>query len=130
MEKSELQAKMLELMDARKQRELTVDEKREAVRLFKKAVLEPDTQPLKTHTRENEILLEQKKELRRQFEQQVHESPSKAHTLRMWELGETNTYERKLTAEERAELLRLMMQQHPELAALADESGEDPIAGQ
>jgi hypothetical protein len=51
MEQSEL-SRLLEFGNIRKQRELTPEEKKEAYRLFKKAVLEPDTRPLKTHTGE------------------------------------------------------------------------------
>ncbi len=49
METGELQ-RMSELGEIRKQRELTADEIIEGYRLFKKAMLEPDTQPLKTHS--------------------------------------------------------------------------------
>jgi pyruvate/2-oxoglutarate dehydrogenase complex dihydrolipoamide acyltransferase (E2) component len=130
---SELRSRMLELIETRKQRELTLEEKKEATRLFKKAVLEPDTQPLKTHTGENEFTRAEKTVMRRRYEQHVPDSPSKTRMLRMWELADINTYERKLTAEERAELLKLIMQpilrQHPELAALEGESDKDRIAG-
>ncbi len=132
MEQTELQ-RMLEFDNIRKQRELTPDEIKEAFRLFKKAVLEPDTQPLKTHTGENELTREKQKEIQRLYEQHTPNSPSKMRMLRLWDLADTNTYERKLTAEERAEMLKLvmqpMMEEHPELAALIHESDEDQITG-
>jgi hypothetical protein len=132
MDKSEL-SRMLELGNVRKQRELTLEEKKEAYRLFKKAMLEPDTQPLKKHSGENEFTRAETTVMRQQYEQYVPDSPEKTQMLRIWELGEINTYERKLTVEERAEMLKLtmqlMMEQHPELAALVDESDEDQIAG-
>jgi hypothetical protein len=66
--------------------------------------------------------------MRRQLEQHMPDSPSKTRMLRMWDLADTNTYERKLTTEERAEMLKLTMQpimdQYPELAALMHEAGE------
>jgi hypothetical protein len=127
MEQSEL-SRLLEFGNIRKQRELTPEEKKEAYRLFKKAVLEPDTRPLKTHTGENELPRAQQQAMRRQLEQHMPDSPSKTRMLRMWDLADTNTYERKLTTEERAEMLKLTMQpimdQYPELAALMHEAGE------
>jgi hypothetical protein len=128
-------ARLLELGEIRKKRELTLEEKKEGLQLFKKTVLQPDTQPLKskTHTAENEIPWAEKQAIRRQYEQHMPDSPAKTRMLRMWELADTNAYERKLTAEERAEMLKLTMQplmeQYPELAALIDEAGEDQITG-
>jgi hypothetical protein len=124
---SELRARLLELMEIRKQRELTPEEQKEGYRLFKKAVLEPCTGPLKSkiHTGENEIPWSEKQAIRRQCEQHVPDSPAKTRGLRMWELADINTYERKMTAEERAEMLKLvmdsmmedMMETRPKLAA-------------
>jgi len=45
--------------------------------------------------------------------------------LRLWELADTRK-KRVLTAEEKTELLKLIM---PDLGALADESGDDQVAG-
>jgi pyruvate/2-oxoglutarate dehydrogenase complex dihydrolipoamide acyltransferase (E2) component len=131
MEQSEL-SRLLEFGNIRKQRELTPEEIKEGFRLFKKGMLEPDTQPLKTHTGENEFTRAQTQEMRRRYEQHMPDSPAKTRMLRLWELADTNTYERKLTAEERAEMLKLvmepMMEAHPELAAMIRESDEDQIA--
>jgi len=126
--------RLLELGEVRKQRDLTPEEKKELRlfnRRFKKALLEePDTQPL---TGENEISRAERQAIRRQYEQQVPDSPAKTRELRMWDLANISAYERKLTAEERAEVLELYMQsieeQHPALAPLIREAIEEPTAG-
>ncbi len=90
MEKSELQ-RMLEFDNIRKQRELTLEEKKEGLRLFKKAVLEPDTHPLKskTHTAENETPWAQQQAMRRQYEQlDLYSHGSHlSHTLECYEVA-------------------------------------------
>ena len=123
MGKSELRSKMLELIEACKQRsELTPEEKTEAIQLFKTSVLEDGAhQPWNTDEWEK-IPLATKELVRRHFTQQP-DSPFKARMLRLWELVDTRSL-RAFTAEEKAELFKLII----DLNTL-DESGEDQIAG-
>lgn len=101
---------MRELIETRKQRELTVDEKKEAARLFKDAVSEAILNQDAPQSTKGITMMPQaeKERLRRQFEQHMPDSPEKTKFLRKWELADARN-QRVLTAEEKAELLQLLM---------------------
>lgn len=88
------------MIETRKQRELTLEEKKEAIQLFKTSVLEDSAhQPWNTDEWEK-IPLATKELVRRHFMLQP-DSPSKAKLLRLVELVDTRSL-RVFTAEEKA----------------------------
>jgi len=122
--------RLWELVEIRKQRELTLEEKKELRlfgRQFKRALSGEPDQPLAV---ENEISRAERQAIRRRFEQQP-DSPAKMRELRVLDLATINAYERKLTAEEKAKGIELYMQEiegrhSPALAALIGEAIEEP----